>query len=155
VHLALFPTPEEVLGNTECPPNASGQSLPANTEQLRTEWDRLLLFREEVFRHLEAARKEEAIGSGLEAKVTICAPAESFALLKRYFETLRYLFIVSQVELLPLDASGNGSGLKVTVEPAEGQKCERCWNYSTQVGNDSEYPTVCERCSSALHEILA
>jgi len=155
VHLALFPTPEEVLGNTARPPDASGQSLPAGAEQIRADWERLLLVREEVFRHLEAARKDKVIGSGLQAKVAISAPAEIYALLQKYHETLRYLFIVSQVKVQQLDGSGNGSGMKVEVLPADGSKCERCWNYSTQVGADSAYPTVCERCSAALREMGA
>jgi isoleucyl-tRNA synthetase len=155
VHLALFPTPEEVLGNTARPPEGSGQSLPVNAEQIRADWDRLLLVRAEVFRHLESARKDKVIGSGLQAKVALSAPAESYDLLERYRETLRYLFIVSQVELQRLSGSGNGLGLKIEISPADGKKCERCWNFSTQVGNDLEYPTVCERCSAALREIFA
>jgi len=54
-----------------------------------------------------------------------------------------------------LSSSGNGGGLKIEVLPAEGKKCERCWNYSTLVGADLEFPTVCERCSGWLPEILA
>jgi isoleucyl-tRNA synthetase len=154
VHLALFPTAEDVLGNTVHLPSSTGQSLPSHTEQIRADWDRLLLVREEVFRLLETARKDKAIGSGLQAKVTISAPAEAFSLLERYRETLRYLFIVSQVELKQL-SGGNGAGLKVQVSPAEGKKCERCWNYSTHVGLDPKYPTVCERCSASLKEIFA
>jgi isoleucyl-tRNA synthetase len=155
VHLALFPTPEEVIGNTAHRPDHSGQSLPSGTEQLRADWDRLLLVRSEVFRVLEAARKDKVIGSGLQAKVKLSAPAENYELLDRYRETLRYLFIVSQVELQQSSASGNGSGLKIEISPADGKKCERCWNYSVQVGIDPEYPTVCERCSPILEEIFA
>ncbi|MBV9073437.1 MAG: class I tRNA ligase family protein, partial [Acidobacteria bacterium] len=156
VHLALFPTPEEILGNTQRLPDESGQSLPRSTNQLRTDWERLLLVREEVFRQLETARKDKRIGSGLEAKVTLSAPAETMNLLERYADTLRYIFIVSQVELRPAaELDGNGSGLKVEVSPAAGQKCVRCWNYSTHVGDDPTYPTVCERCSAALGEICA
>jgi len=44
-------------------------------------------------------------------------------------------------------------GLKIKIEKALGNKCERCWNYSEEVGKDSRYPTVCERCSQALREI--
>jgi isoleucyl-tRNA synthetase len=149
VHLALFPTAEEVLGNTAHLPDSTGQSLPSGTEQIRADWDRLLLVRAEVFRHLEAARKDKIIGSGLQAKVTISAPTESYGLLERYRETLRYLFIVSQVELKQI-VSGNGAGMKVEVSTAEGKKCERCWNFSTLVGSDPEYPTICERCVAAL-----
>ena len=155
VHLALFPTPDEILGNTERAPDKSGKYVPRGTEQLRADWDRLLLIREEVFRHLESARKDKVIGSGLQAKIRISAPSETYGLLDRYRETLRYLFIVSQVELQTLSGNGNGGGLKIEVLPADGKKCERCWNYSTQVGADPEFPTVCERCSGWLPEILA
>jgi isoleucyl-tRNA synthetase len=68
---------------------------------------------------------------------------------------LRYLFIVSGVEVLSA-AGGNGSAaLKVEISKAAGDKCERCWNYSTRVGEDPAHPTVCERCSAALQEIAA
>jgi isoleucyl-tRNA synthetase len=53
-------------------------------------------------------------------------------------------------------ASGDGSGvagLAVEVERAPGRKCERCWNYSTRVGENAAWPTVCERCVGALEEI--
>jgi isoleucyl-tRNA synthetase len=39
------------------------------------------------------------------------------------------------------------------IELAPGEKCERCWNYSTRVGESETYPTVCERCVAALEEI--
>jgi hypothetical protein len=44
-------------------------------------------------------------------------------------------------------------GLEVTVQRADGKKCERCWNYSTHVGENPRYPTVCERCTDSLSEI--
>ena len=75
-----------------------------------------------------------------------------YSLLKRYEGQLRYLFIVSQVHLA--QGSGNGtSGLHIEVKKADGLKCERCWNYSTHVGEDKMYPTVCERCSAVLKEL--
>ena len=151
VHLALFPTPGEVLGSAASRPAL--QAVTEKADDTRADWQRLLLVREEVFRALETARKDKVIGSGLQAKVSVSAPAETYGLLQKYRETLRYLFIVSQVELQQLPGHGNGSGLKVEVLPADGSKCERCWNYSTQVGLDAEYPTVCERCSAALHEM--
>jgi isoleucyl-tRNA synthetase len=47
------------------------------------------------------------------------------------------------------------AGLSVKIQRAPGQKCDRCWNYSVEVGKDQRYPTVCERCSAALKEIEA
>jgi len=65
---------------------------------------------------------------------------------------LRYFFIVSAVELKK--GAGNGDApVTVQVSKAAGLKCERCWNFSTHVGEDKEYPTVCERCSDVLKEI--
>ncbi|MEO7674825.1 MAG: zinc finger domain-containing protein, partial [Pyrinomonadaceae bacterium] len=60
---------------------------------------------------------------------------------------LRYIFIVSQVEV------HEGDAMSVRIEKADGAKCERCWNYSTRVGEFAQYPTVCERCIKALTEI--
>ena len=79
----------------------------------------------------------------------------SLAVLERQREQLRYLFIVSAVTLEKA-ASANGTGeVEVRVEKAAGKKCDRCWNYSTHVGEDPSYPTVCERCSAVLKEIEA
>jgi isoleucyl-tRNA synthetase len=44
-------------------------------------------------------------------------------------------------------------GLTIKIERADGAKCVRCWNYSKHVGENSRYPTVCERCTEALAEI--
>ena len=52
---------------------------------------------------------------------------------------LRYLFIVSKVELK------DGSP-EVLIEKAKGAKCSRCWNYSEAVGSHKDHPTLCERC---------
>jgi isoleucyl-tRNA synthetase len=68
------------------------------------------------------------------------------------------LFIVSQVEVHdgPLKEATGGHNLPdlaIVVKKADGKKCERCWNYSTHVGENKRYPTICERCSEALAEI--
>ncbi|MFN2514558.1 MAG: zinc finger domain-containing protein, partial [Pyrinomonadaceae bacterium] len=72
-------------------------------------------------------------------------------LLERYKNQLRYIFIVSQVDVLPSEEGASGAVIKIHC--AAGEKCERCWNYSTRVGESSRYPTVCERCAPALDEI--
>ena len=81
-------------------------------------------------------------------------PEKAQELLESYREELRYLFIVSQVSLTLLEDEA-GEDIRVTVERAAGGKCERCWNYSTRVGEFARYPTVCERCVEALAEIEA
>jgi isoleucyl-tRNA synthetase len=117
-------------------------------------WTALRSVREEVLKALEEARTAKVIGGGLEAEVSITAPEPLFSVLSQHADQLRYLFIVSAVTLQP-GASGNvsSSGISVKVGKAPGLKCERCWNYSTHVGEDAKYPTVCERCSAVLREI--
>lgn len=151
VHLALFPSVTEVLGSTSNPqefaPVAAHNDL---LDQVRKDWNQLMAVREHVLKALEGARQSKQIGSALEARVTISAPAQTEALLQRYVETLKALFIVSQLEV---HQNQNGQGLTVRVTPAEGRKCERCWNYSVHVGENEQFPTICERCSAALEEM--
>jgi len=120
-------------------------------------WDRLLQVREEVLKALEPVRAAKTITSGLEARVTLAAKTELATLLRAYATYLPGLFIVSQVEIVDAAAQGAApsgiEGLQIRVERALGKKCERCWNYSTHVGESAEYPTICERCVAALQEI--
>jgi len=132
VHIALFPEP----------------GGPSNDE-LVANWNRLFALRDEVLRVLEEARIAKQIGSSLEAKVILAAGKEDLEFLSKYAGELRYLFIVSQVEL----TAAGGKTVGITVAPADGTKCERCWNYSTRVGESARYPTVCERCVAALDEL--
>ncbi len=130
--------------------------MPAgDPKQLANDWSTLRTVREEVLKTLEEARANKLIGGGLEAEITIAAAEPVYSVLTRYQDQLRYLFIVSGVSL-QLTASTNGTGgITVRVNKAAGKKCERCWNYSTHVGEDSAYPGVCERCSAVLKEIAA
>jgi isoleucyl-tRNA synthetase len=150
VHLALFPSVTEVLGSSS---KETERAVTARTdllEQVQNDWGQLMAIREDVLRALEGARKDKMIGAPLEAKVVISAPAETAALLQRYLETLKALFIVSQIAVV---GTSDGQGLSVRVVPAEGKKCERCWNYSTYVGQNLKYPTICDRCTATLEEI--
>jgi isoleucyl-tRNA synthetase len=128
-------------------PKAGGE----RDEELASRWEKLFGIRELVLRKLEDERVARTIGSSLEAALEITASGETDALLERYREDLRYFFIVSQVSLVKVDAGE----INVKVRRADGQKCERCWNYSVRVGESARYPTVCERCVEALEEIEA
>ena len=141
-HLSRFPAAAEIAGEMSPEKNA--------------DLDTLLQIRPEVLKALETARQNKVIGSGLEAKVAIAASEPVYSVLKRNENDLKALFIVSNVELqaaASADSGNESSGINVQVSEAPGQKCERCWNYSVHVGEDSKYPTVCERCSAALKEI--
>jgi isoleucyl-tRNA synthetase len=138
VHLAEFP-----------------QAQRGADAELLERWTQLFHVRDVVLQVLEHERASKVIGSSLEARVNISAGGATYRLLERYRDELRYLFIVSQVNLLPEEDSQTASaaGVRVSVERADGEKCERCWNYSTRVGESENYPTACERCVEALLEI--
>jgi len=148
VHLARFPDAAEL----------TGELTMTQMERLQN-WDRLIAVRNEVLKALEAARREKFIGNALEAKVELSAEGEWAKLLQEYQEMLPMLFIVSQVRLLPDGLPGAEEslirGLRIAVRRAEGEKCERCWNYSPHVGEDADFPTLCERCAPAVKTIEA
>jgi isoleucyl-tRNA synthetase len=137
VHLATFPV-----------------RIGERDAELRARWAQLFEVRDEVLRALEEARTAKLIGSGLDARVEIAAREPVHSLLASYGDELRYVFIVSQVGVMKTEDE-HAPAVRVTVARAEGQKCERCWNYSTHVGTFNRYPTVCERCVVALAEIEA
>jgi isoleucyl-tRNA synthetase len=117
-------------------------------------WDRLLAVREEVLKALEPLRAAKTISANLEARVILSASGELGNLIEKYARDLPALFIVSQVEVEKIPPDGAGPGeLQVRAGRARGAKCERCWNYSTHVGESADYPTLCERCLAALAEI--
>jgi isoleucyl-tRNA synthetase len=120
---------------------------------LLTKWAHLFGYRDAVLAKLEDARVVKTIGSSLEARVEISAGSRAYEVLQEQAADLRYLFIVSEVELSGPHAEMDREALEITVTRAHGEKCERCWNYSTRVGESSRYTTVCERCVAALEEI--
>jgi isoleucyl-tRNA synthetase len=162
-------TSEEIwkyLPKMEGEPDSVHMALFLEEAELRTgiaaskanAWELLGRVRSEVLKALEIARNEKKlINSGLEAKVLLNADLELKAKLKHYLPQLPGLFIVSQVELINAGAgdykSDGVASLEVTVQRADGKKCIRCWNYSTHVGENSRYPTICERCSEVIAEI--
>jgi len=118
-------------------------------DKLVERWSRLRELREAVLKALEAARDAKVIGQSLEARVVLQIPAALRGLVDRYSSELTQLFIVSAVRI------EEGDELKVSIEKAPGVKCERCWVWSPAVGDDTEFPTVCERCAAALRTLGA
>lgn len=123
-------------------------------EALESKWDNFIEIRSEITRVLEGARRTKTIGHSLDAKVELHATGEALAILRSVEGDLATLLIVSQAKLMEglaggVEATGR-EDLKVTVQAAEGEKCERCWIYSDTVGKDAEHPTVCTRCAAAL-----
>ncbi len=131
VHLADWPKVESDLIDPE----------------LEAGWQRLIQLREDVLKALEEKRIAKLIGSPLEAKVTLASgDKEEYEFLNKYRAILRYIFIVSQVEII------KGDKKDIQVAKASGKKCSRCWNWSALVGKDKGNPTLCERCVDVVTE---
>ena len=129
------------------------------------DWAIIRYFRDAVTPFLEKKRAAGLIGSSLDAKIYLKVEhPEAARVLRENWKELPRIFIVSQLEALEQsregveEASANIPFLQETVkfsiavEKADGLKCERCWNYSTSVGKESNHPTLCPKCISALAE---
>jgi isoleucyl-tRNA synthetase len=104
------------------------------SETFTKKWEKIREIRESVLAALEIKRNEKVIGKSLEAKVTIRTNED----LSDVLCELAAACIVSQVFL------ADGESFGITVEKADGDKCERCWTYAAL--KDS----ICERCSGVI-----
>jgi len=140
IHVEFFPTPQEL-----------SDGILADQRNRLGNWDTLMSIRDQVLKSLDCAREDKVIGSSLEAAVTLKADTATYALLAQYESQLPALFIVSQVAL----HRSSGESLTVGVDRARGDKCERCWKYTLDVGSYPEFPTVCAACAAAIKETVS
>ncbi|MCP2521107.1 class I tRNA ligase family protein, partial [SCandidatus Aminicenantes bacterium Aminicenantia_JdfR_composite] len=135
IHLCLFPEFKEKWVTAEEERN----------------WEKLLDLRDRVLKELEKARESDLIGNSLEAKVELLLPSSDSSFYEKYHSELPSLFIVSQVKT----DFWEDNDIKITIKRAEGEKCERCWNYSIEVGKNKDFPTFCPRCIEVLKKLKA
>jgi len=130
-HLAEFPQP-------------NGQLLD---ETLNERWEKIWEIRSTVTKALEEARKGKQIGLSLDAQVHLFLPENIVTFLQPYAGELKSIFIVSSVTL---HRTEDDKEVRVEAQRAEGQKCDRCWNFDVSVGHHSKHPTLCQRCTEAI-----
>ena len=118
-------------------------------DELIQKFDKLLEVRSLIQKEIEQLRAKKEVGSSLEVQVQITADGEQFLLLND-FEGLREFLIVSQVVL-------SKGPFSVKVQKAPGEKCQRCWIYSTEIANEKSDPNkslghigICPKCVNAL-----
>jgi isoleucyl-tRNA synthetase len=118
-------------------------------------WTQLQAVREPVKKVLEDLRVAGAIGSGLNAEVTLYADDELAASLRQLGEELRFWFITSGAAVEPAAARPpeaverlleSGETLWIRAVPSASSKCERCWHQRADVGTHAAHPTLCGRC---------
>jgi isoleucyl-tRNA synthetase len=144
VHLAQFPTPEEVFAE--------------NPSEMLEKWKRLLTVRDEVMSAIELERKQGRIGKGLGARVEIHANAADAQLLSSFPPgTLEEFFNVSQVEVRTTKGANNEDAAlappAAIAFPAAGLKCNRCWRFTEDTADYGIWQNVCARCQNALKEM--
>ena len=96
-------------------------------------------------KEIEALRADGRVGASLQAEVTVTASGELLEALRSLGEDLKFVFITSAATL------AEGEALAASVTPSSHAKCERCWHYREDVGQDAAHPTICGRCTSNLH----
>jgi isoleucyl-tRNA synthetase len=128
VHMSAFPKVDQSLVDAA----------------LEEEWEAVWRIREVANKKIEEKRVEKVIGHPLDAKIIITAPSGDYAILQKLGDELKEVFIVSQVEV------AIGPEIEVAVVRAEGLKCERCWQYATDIETTGEYPNLCARCRDTL-----
>src|ERR1700733_3491755 len=147
VHLALFPNIADIV--------------PGNVQQIEQDWDQLLTLRDEVLKVLEEARTAKEVSNRPSKTQIVLGWLNSLAgrpnsVFERYRSILPELLGVAQVEIadaIVTEGNVEKGAFYVQAKPANGSKCERCWRFTEDVGNDARYPTVCLRCADALEAI--
>ena len=132
--------------------------------ELKDSWTKLRSVRTEINKVMERGRNDKAIGSSLDGKVLLYLPDPELRQWLAAFnladsstgnqvDELRYFFLASAVELVDrvgeiekLEYQSQSETVSVGVVKADGEKCDRCWNYSPSVGSFPEHPTICDRC---------
>ena len=121
-------------------------SMPEITEvsvddSFMADWDKIHELRDDAKKEIEVLVKNKTIKGSLESKVTLEASGDYLEFLNKVKDEIKPALIVSEVEI----KEGDGE-LKITVEKAEGEKCERCWSISRTVGLNQAHPTLCDKC---------
>ena len=126
-------------------------------EGTRDDWNVLLAVRGAVTKAIEPMRREGIIGHSLDTRITLFVADELRQRLEGLHTDLRAVCIVSQLQLEALDRAPQAAyqdeeiaGLAIGVEKARGEKCERCWIYSTDLGTNPEHPALCPRCTAVI-----
>ncbi|MEE1186596.1 MAG: isoleucine--tRNA ligase [Acutalibacteraceae bacterium] len=119
-------------------------------EAFMKDWAVMHLVRDDVKKALENARNEKIIGASLEAKVSVNGTNETEQVLKKFANEMADLFITSDAQVSDKEEQFKGDVVSVSVERAEGEKCERCWCYSKDVGSNAKHPDVCAKCAEIL-----
>ena len=116
----------------------------AEITALTQKWQAIRTVRDVVNAAIEPLRADKSIGSSLQVDTIITVPSDLMPYVTALGDELRFVLMVAHVTVQ------EGAELTATVSADEGQKCERCWHYTDDIGIDSQHPTICGRCATNL-----
>ena len=125
-----------------------------SSDEHRNIWSDFFAIRKNiVLPELEKARQEKIIGKSLDAQVTVGWNLKSWTFFDNSPEKLQRTLqefgeILGVSKAIISDSRGKSATANVT--KADGQKCERCWHWETDIGQNAAHPTICGRCVEAV-----
>jgi len=148
VHLLDWPQIDPVFAQLNLP----------EQDSIEAKLDLIISLIPDVAKALESRRCEGLIGSSFDAKINLLTNNEiRYNYLTAFKQDLCEIFKVSQVEVKKGEFTGADlisspvcPEISIKVVKAEGDKCQRCWNYSFSVGENKEHPFICQNCLEAI-----
>jgi isoleucyl-tRNA synthetase len=130
------------------------------TEEEQSKWQSYFKWRGRALYEIEQARQIKKIGKALEAKCLFQIPKILFDRVKADPAELQELINISKLNLEKESFDRETSDIfseeiRVLVDKADGQKCERCWHWEMDIGQNADHPTLCGRCAEAVKQCLA
>lgn len=113
-------------------------------DELIDKWTKIRAARTIINAAIEPLRTNKSLGSSLQAEVKLSAPEPMYSLLYSLGEELRFVMLVSNIELEQADE------LQAYVQTSTAKKCERCWHYRHDIGQINTHPTLCIRCANNI-----
>ncbi len=131
------------------------KDVPRLSKEELEDWEKILFIRSEITKAIEPLRKEGIIGHSLDTSIDIYLDEALIKMIEEKQIDMREISIVSQLHFKPYNTkpaelADMSENLAILVEKAKGEKCERCWIYTEEAGTDSNYPTLCPRCSKVM-----
>lgn len=111
-----------------------------NDETLIQKWNKIFELKDRAAKFLEEARANKLVGSSLDALVIIHSTGDELEFIKENIDNIKLVMIVSGIEIFDDDTN------KIEVQKAYGDKCARCWTYSSDVGKDRVNKDLCKKC---------
>ena len=134
----------KIIGNSESIFTQTYATFDAPDAALITKWTRIRAIRDLVNKDIEVLRAGGQVGSSLQAEVALTVGADDYTLLATLGDDAKFVFITSALQLIA------GNDVVTVTSASKSLKCERCWHYVPDVGQDTAHPTICGRCTSNL-----